>query len=87
MLHPHKKPGVCVCARLYPYSYSDLLLLIITSRLSVAWLPCQQDYRNTTDWISTIFGWMMGLRPKTTPLLFDVNLDKETNPGIYPPFI
>ena len=54
------------------------------SPMSVCWLVCNHNYTKTTQRISTKLGWRMGLGPEQTPETLGTDLDKGTDPGIFP---
>ena len=55
---------------------------VVFSPTSACLLVCDQDYRKTTEQISTKPGCRMGLGLEKTPLSFCAYPDKETDPGI-----
>ena len=68
--------------------------LPITCSLEVMVLPasiccflCQQDYAKTTEQIATKLGTRMGLGPEQAPFTCGADLDKGTDPGIFPCFL
>lgn len=52
------------------------MTLVMFSPLFACWFDCEQDYENTTIWISTKHGGRMGSGPGKSPLNYDVDLEK-----------
>lgn len=55
--------------------------------LSVSRLVCSQNYKKTTEHISTEPGWRIGLGPEQTSITFEVVPDKQTDPRFVSHFI
>ena len=63
----------------------SLEVMVLT--VFICWLGCQLDYAKTTEQIAIKLGTRPGVSPEQAPFTFGVDLDKGTDPGIFPHFL